>query len=401
MGKYWIKTLGTREKGKGKRGKSKSNLTLCPKLSGINVFASLLGQHYMRLKPLFASFADAGSDRFARDFQSNQMFSKNQKRNSIKDYFFAGLSILTLSLSLAGYLGKVNMYCEFVSGYKLQLLLIALGCLIYFLLVLNKFWIVLSLFCVLLNLGEILPWYFNQPKITNVEQQYPLKVFSYNVLWSNQQYAKAVSLVNQEQPDIAVFLEAVPNWQEKLTALASNYPYHISTPKLEIEIYSKLPLNNPEIKLYGTYRGLVIADLKISDREAYLKGNRSIKFVATHAYPQLYYGFAGWQIRNQQLETGIGKYAQTLEQPLIIIGDLNVSMWSPFYHSLIKLSGLHNARQGFGVLPTNSGIAPQFAALSAPIDHCLVSSDIQVKSFRLGKAIGSDHLPIIAELLIP
>jgi endonuclease/exonuclease/phosphatase (EEP) superfamily protein YafD len=31
----------------------------------------------------------------------------------------------------------------------------------------------------------------------------------------------------------------------------------------------------------------------------------------------------------------------------------------------------------------------------------LVSSDIQVKSFRLGKAIGSDHLPIIAELLIP
>jgi len=190
------------------------------------------------------------------------MFSKNQKRNSIRNYFFAGLSILTLSLSLAGYLGKVNMYCEFVSGYKLQLLLAALGCLIYFLLVLNKFWVVLSLLCVLLNLGEIVPWYFNQPKITNVEQQYPLKVLSYNVLWSNQQYAKAVSLVNQEQPDIAVFLEAVPNWQEKLTALASNYPYHISTPKLEIEIYSKLPLSNSEIKLYGTYRGLVIADLR-------------------------------------------------------------------------------------------------------------------------------------------
>jgi endonuclease/exonuclease/phosphatase (EEP) superfamily protein YafD len=321
------------------------------------------------------------------------MFTKNQKRNSIRDYFFAGLITLTLSLSLAGYLGKVNMYCEFVSGYKLQLLLAALGCLIYFLLVFNKFWILLSLFCVLLNLGELLPWYFNQPKITNVEQQHPLKVLSYNVLWSNQQYAKAVSFVNQEQPDIAVFLEAVPNWQEKLKALAPNYPYHISTPKLEIEIYSKLPLNNSEVKLYGTYRGLVIADLKVGDRR--------IKFVATHAYPQLYYGHTGWQIRNQQLEIGIGKYAQTLEQPLIIIGDLNVSMWSPFYHSLIKLSGLLNARQGFGILPTNSGIAPQFAVLSAPIDHCLVSSDIQVKSFRLGKAIGSDHLPIIAELLIP
>lgn len=76
-------------------------------------------------------------------------------------------------------------------------------------------------------------------------------------------------------------------------------------------------------------------------------------------------------------------------------------MWSPFYHSLIKRSGLQNARQGFGILPTNSGIVPQFAALSAPIDHCFISPDIQVKKFRLSKAIGSDHLPIVAELLIP
>jgi len=86
---------------------------------------------------------------------------------------------------------------------------------------------------------------------------------------------------------------------------------------------------------------------------------------------------------------------------VIIAGDLNVSMWSPFYRSLIKQSGLHNARQGFGILPSQSGIAPQFAILSAPIDHCLVSSDIQVENFRLGSNIGSDHLPIIADLLIP
>jgi endonuclease/exonuclease/phosphatase (EEP) superfamily protein YafD len=85
---------------------------------------------------------------------------------------------------------------------------------------------------------------------------------------------------------------------------------------------------------------------------------------------------------------------------VIIAGDLNVSMWSPFYRSLIKRSGLHNARQGFGILPTQSGISPQFAIFSAPIDHCLVSSDIQVKNFRLGRHIGSDHLPIIADLFI-
>lgn len=319
------------------------------------------------------------------------MFTK--KLNGITYYLFAFLCILATASSLAGYWGKFNLYLEFASGYKLQFLLMGLCSLFYFLLTRRRFWIIISLFCVLINLGEILPWYFNRPKITNIEQQQPLKVLSYNVLWKNKDYARAIALINREQPDIAVFQEAIPHWNQGLTALKTDFPYHIRAKRLEIEIYSKLPLRNPKIKLYGTYRGLVIADIKVGDRQ--------VKFVGTHAYPQLYWGKGGWQIRNQHLKVGIGEYAKNIQQPLIIIGDLNVSMWSPFYHSLIERSGLYNVRQGFGILPTHSIIAPQFASLSAPIDHCLVSSDIQVKNFKLGEAIGSDHLPIIAELLIP
>ncbi|WP_319423173.1 endonuclease/exonuclease/phosphatase family protein [Pleurocapsa sp. FMAR1] len=317
----------------------------------------------------------------------------NKKCINVNYYLFACLSISAIALSLAGYLGRFNLYFEFASGYKLQFLLMALCSLVYFLLTHEKLWIAASLFCVLLNLAEILPWYFNQPKITNPEQYQALKVFSYNVLWSNKNYDKAIALVNQEQPDIAVFLEAIPHWHPHLAALSSSYPYHVRSEKMEMEVYSKLPLANPQLKLYGTYRGLIIADIKV--------GDRLVRFVATHAYPQLYYGRPGWEIRNQHLEIGIGEYVKTLTQPVIVIGDLNVSMWSPFYYSMIKLSGLHNARQGFGILPTHSIVAPQVAALSAPIDHCLVSADIQVKNFKLGRAIGSDHLPIIAELLIP
>ena len=274
----------------------------------------------------------------------------------------------------------------------------------------KRLWILINLACVLLNLAVILPWYFNQPVIINSEQYQPLKVLSYNVLWSNKEYDKvmqrglggfpherlhqeAIALVNQEQPDLAIFQEAVPHWHSRLKPLQSNYPYHIRADKLEIEIYSKLPLPQPKIKLYGTYRGIVITDLQI--------GDRPIKFIATHAYPQLYFGDQGWQIRNQHLEVGIGEYVANLNQPVIVLGDLNVSMWSPFYHSMIQPSGLRNARQGLGILPTQSTVAPQFAALAAPRDHCLVSSDIQVKNFKLGRAIGSDHLPIVAELLIP
>ncbi|MEM6613406.1 MAG: endonuclease/exonuclease/phosphatase family protein [Cyanobacteria bacterium P01_C01_bin.72] len=311
-------------------------------------------------------------------------------------YLFAGLSVVAIALSLVGYLGRLNLYFEFASGYKLQILQMSLCSLIYFLLTRRRFWIVVGLAGVLLNLAVILPWYFNRPVISNQTSYTPLKVFSYNVLWKNdseQDYQRAIALVKEEQPDIAIFQESVPHWHEQLVALKQSYPHHIWAEKLEIEVYSKIPLINPQIVLYGTYRGLVIVDLKL--------GDRLTKFIATHAYPQLFFGHAGWKIRNEHLQVGIGEYVASLEQPAIVLGDLNVSLWSPFYHSMIKTSGLRNARQGLGVLPTHSIVAPQLAALSAPIDHCLVTPEIQVQDFKLGKAIGSDHLPIIADLLIP
>jgi endonuclease/exonuclease/phosphatase family metal-dependent hydrolase len=39
--------------------------------------------------------------------------------------------------------------------------------------------------------------------------------------------------------------------------------------------------------------------------------------------------------------------------------------------------------------------------LMIPIDHCLVSSDIRVITLRTGRNIGSDHLPIIVDMVIP
>ena len=317
----------------------------------------------------------------------------NKKLRGISDYLFIGLIIIAIACSLAEYLSDWHRYFEFTTGYKLQFLLMALCSLMYFLLRRRQLWLALSLFCVLLNLSEILPWYFGSSQVTNLEQYQPLKVLSYNALWKNKDYARAIALVNREQPDIAIFQEAISHWHPKLAALKPNYPYHVSAEKLEIEVYSKLPLNNTQIELYGTYRGLVISNIEV--------GDRAVKFIATHAYPQLYWGRGGWLIRNKHLQNGIGKYVSYLNQPAIVLGDLNVTMWSPFYRSMIETSNLRNARQGRGILPTHSIVTPRFAALSAPLDHCLVTPDIQVKDFKLGPAIGSDHLPIIAELLIP
>jgi endonuclease/exonuclease/phosphatase (EEP) superfamily protein YafD len=91
---------------------------------------------------------------------------------------------------------------------------------------------------------------------------------------------------------------------------------------------------------------------------------------------------------------------QALPTPKILVGDLNTSLWSPYYAHLIRQTGLDNARRGFGLLPTWPAYMP-WPFLMIPIDHCLVSPDIGVIKMRTGRNIGSDHLPIVVDMVVP
>jgi endonuclease/exonuclease/phosphatase (EEP) superfamily protein YafD len=80
------------------------------------------------------------------------------------------------------------------------------------------------------------------------------------------------------------------------------------------------------------------------------------------------------------------------------MGDLNATPWSrPFVH-LVESSGLCDTRAGFGVqasFPAASWL------LRIPIDHVLASCGIGVQSRRIGRDVGSDHLPVIVDLVVP
>jgi endonuclease/exonuclease/phosphatase (EEP) superfamily protein YafD len=84
-------------------------------------------------------------------------------------------------------------------------------------------------------------------------------------------------------------------------------------------------------------------------------------------------------------------------RPLVVMGDLNASLWSPTYREMLRRSGLQDARRGFGPLHTQSRFGFHFL-LGIPIDHCLVSDRIEVRLLRTGPALGSDHLALIVDI---
>ncbi|GAB4281790.1 MAG: hypothetical protein Fur0025_10560 [Oscillatoriaceae cyanobacterium] len=217
-----------------------------------------------------------------------------------------------------------------------------------------------------------------------------MRVVASNVLRNNKDYSRVISWVSQEQPDIAVFLEIHSNWSMALDQLKDILPYSLSYPQdsyYGVAMYSKLPLEKGIYQEFGV-KGIVsiVANITV--------GSKKVTVIGTHPSAPLNAKYLHW--RNIQLAE-MSRYISQLTNPSIVIGDLNTTMWSPYYKDFIAATGMRNARQGFGIQPTWYRKSPIF---SIPLDHCLVSPEIQVLNSRVGENVGSDHLPIIADLAI-
>ncbi|MBD2087697.1 endonuclease/exonuclease/phosphatase family protein [Coleofasciculus sp. FACHB-542] len=306
-----------------------------------------------------------------------------------------GITLLSL-LSLVGW----NIFLEQLSHFKLQYLIVGLVLFALLLLTRKKLLILISLFCISLLLAEILPWYISlSPKPgNNIES---IRILSSNLNTQNKSYSKILSVVRKEKPEIAVFLEVNDAWIKQLDSVLDILPYSIKKPNpynLGIAVYSKQPLTNASINLFGTDKNNSIVG-------NFTMNGQLITLIATHPLPPVKPTF--FHSRNQQLDK-ISQYIQKLKTPVVMVGDLNITMWSPYYKRFINKTGLHNAQKGFGILPSwpmkasYSQTLPRFSfALSIPIDHCLISPEIKVKNIRTGPNVGSDHRPLIADLVIP
>lgn len=335
-------------------------------------------------------------DSFNKDNQ--RLFSKSLVDWIGYSLVFAivGITLISLGSSLLGW----RLIFELLSHFKVQYLVLTLLLCGLVVLTRRKPLILISLFCLSILFIEILPWYV-PPAWIRSNRNPNLRVLVANINTQNQNYDKVLALVRNEKPDVAVFMEIDEAWVKRLNSLVDILPASISKPNpynLGIAVYSKLPLENNEIKFWGNNKNpTVVGNLTIN--------GQIISLIATHPFPPAKQTF--FHSRNAQLDQ-IGQYIQSLSTPVVIIGDLNITMWSPYYKRLIGKTGLSNARKGFGILPTwpvkaSFSPVPSYLSLflSIPLDHCLVSPKIKVAQIRTGANVGSDHRPLITDLVIP
>ena len=218
-----------------------------------------------------------------------------------------------------------------------------------------------------------------------------LRVMLANVLTSNENTAALLERVESEAPDILALQEIDDRWVNELRELNSRYPYSKVIPRGDnfgIGLWSRFPL--------AAVEELILSEAEVPSIYAQIEiSGQTVSILTTHPVPPA--NKAGFDERNAQL-SALGSLIRQSSIPTILLGDLNVTMWSPYYAKLIRDSGLVNTRKGFGVLPT---WPTQIPVLKIPLDHCLVSPTITVQRIRTGKTVGSDHLPLIVDLAIP
>lgn len=219
-----------------------------------------------------------------------------------------------------------------------------------------------------------------------------IRILSSNVLQPNRNAQGLIDLVRQYNPDLFVTLESNQWWQDQLSVLEKDYPHTIKCPLENLygmHVYSRLPLEDNATQF------LVQPGIPSMHAMLVLPSQRRVRLHFLHPAPPSPTENDESTERDVELLI-VAKSVAKLETPVIVAGDLNDVAWSATTRLFRKISGLLDPRVGRGMFNT-------FHAghwfMRWPLDHFFHSSHFTLSFIKRLPAYGSDHFPVLIELI--
>lgn len=220
-----------------------------------------------------------------------------------------------------------------------------------------------------------------------VEGEPSLRALSLNIWFRNEDATRLVDYLAKSGADIVVLQEIAQSQGTLLHSKLEMYPYAYveGAGESDTVLFSRWPITAAE-----TVR---LSSNGVSAIRATIDWNaRPITLVAAHLHWPI--GPRTSDRRNTEL-AGLAVLAQSDRGPLLMLGDFNITPWSPHFRAFLDASGLHDCTLGHGLDPTWPS---QVIALGIRIDHCFASPHWRSLDARVGPAVGSDHRPMLVEL---
>ena len=309
-----------------------------------------------------------------------------------------GITALAMVTSYYGWPFRLETLSHFQAQYFMSAIALTL---ITLCLRRSRFTLAAIFLCAILS-AQLLSWYsIRLPSDFGSVSDQPAtyKVISANLWVRNTDATRTLDFIQKEQPDLAILMEVNEAMDRQLEALKTILPYssnQLTSYRLGTVLYSKTPLTDVQLQKFDT-RSATNMTAHVD-----MAGN-AVSVVAIHPFPPVKPDM--FADRNRAF-AAVSEYVKKQSESVILAGDFNTTMWSPYYRQLVQKSELKNSRDGFGILPTwPSRLSylrlPQLDALTKlvqiPIDHCLASPSLRVMNMHTGPHLGSDHLPIVVD----
>lgn len=214
-----------------------------------------------------------------------------------------------------------------------------------------------------------------------------LRVLTFNVWFRNEDFARIADYLATSGADIAVLQEISEHQGRRLHAALEMYPYAYVGGASESDaiVFSRWPI--------GAAQTVQLSANGVSAIRVTIEWNeRPITLVAAHLHWPI--GPRTADRRNAEL-AGLAVLAQSHTDPLLVLGDFNITPWSPHFRAFLDASALHDCARGHGLDPTWPS---QLIALGIRIDHCFASAHWRTLDASIGPSVGSDHRPVLVEL---
>ena len=230
-------------------------------------------------------------------------------------------------------------------------------------------------------------------EVTRAVQSPPLRVFLANVLTRNEHHDQIIAQIHQSDADVFAILELSSELNSTLNReFGETYKHVISETQDDgnfgIGLWSRYLLTDAGIfHLNSKWLPSIEANVEFNSQR--------FRMFATHPLPPM--GSRNFSHRNDHLALLAKRIQQQHhhqpDHPIVLLGDLNLTPWSPFFSDLLESTDLRNAAAGYGLQPTwyRWNVFP----FGLVLDHALHSHDLSCVNRQVLPANGSDHRAVI------
>lgn len=231
---------------------------------------------------------------------------------------------------------------------------------------------------------------------TKVPAEGTLRIVTANVDYTNRDPDRALELLIAQRPHVLAIVENTDDWTSRLEALADSFPWHVIEPRPDgrgVALLARVPLRATHVEC------LVSQDRPSIWGLAQVQGidvGIGVLHPAPPGLPRRRGGRKDSTERDIELHVAAERVRSAVNKlPWIVTGDFNDVGWSRTTEHFKRISGLGDPRIGRGTFNTFPASWP---LIRYPIDHVMLSTALRIVSLRRLPNIGSDHLPLLADV---